>query len=126
MKKSPKVRPRFYWNLPRNWRYLLGQDVDRKFYHTHKVLYALITVLAIIFLFGIPLAYALILIHINKNVFGPLGGLGILGAMLIGVSFCNILCAFLHQYFGHYVTLILFFGGLAISAATLWIALLLI
>ena len=122
MKKHSKLRHRFYWQLPRNWRDLLKPNADKNFRQQHKFLYITLTILAIIFLFGFFILYAIILIHVNKNVFGPLAGIGALGSILLGAAFCNIICAFVGEYFGHYVTLILFFSGLFISGISIYIA----
>jgi hypothetical protein len=62
-----------------------------------------------------------ILSRSGVEIFGPLGGIGALGAVLVGSGLVSIVAAFTHQYFGHFFTLITLLAGMFLLVITFWL-----
>lgn len=119
-----KVRPRFYWTVPKeeNPGFWFSPMSDEAFKADHPRLYGLLVFIGI-FLLILPMAAflaAAITQLPDKN--SPWLLLGTAGGFVAGVGLFNIVAAWLHQYLGHWVTIISIGLGAAMMAAS-WLLL---
>lgn len=119
-----KVRPRFYWTVPKeeNVGFWFSPMSDEAFKADHPRLYGLLVCIGI-FLLLFPMAaflFAAITQMPDRN--SPWLLLGTAGGFVTGVGLFNIVGAWLHQYLGHWVTIICVGLGAAMMAAS-WLLL---
>lgn len=119
-----KVRPRFYWTVPKeeNAGFWFTPLADESFKADHPRLYGLLVFIGI-FLLILPMAAflaAAITQLPDKN--SPWLLLGTAGGFAAGIGLFNIVAAWLHQYLGHWVTIISIGLGAAMMAAS-WLLL---
>ena len=121
-KKHPpngeKIRPLFYWRIPKGENVALWFTplADVEFQAAHPRLYTFLVILAIALLVAPMAGYLSLTTHYFPDANSPWLLLGGVGGFLVGCSLFNILAAWLHQYFGHIVTICLAVLGFALMA----------
>lgn len=121
-KKHPpngeKIRPLFYWRIPKGENVALWFTplADVEFQAAHPRLYTFLVILAIVLLVAPMAGYLSLTTHYFPDANSPWLLLGGVGGFLVGCSLFNILAAWLHQYFGHIVTICLAVLGFALMA----------
>lgn len=121
-KKHPpngeKIRPLFYWRIPKGENVALWFTplADVEFQAAHPRLYTFLVILAIALLVAPMAGYLSLTTHYFPDANSPWLLLGSVGGFLVGCSLFNILAAWLHQYFGHIVTICLAVLGFALMA----------
>jgi hypothetical protein len=91
----------------------------------HPVAYRAFGVLGAFLLIAPPALFCFACITLSRDVelVGPLVGLGMLGAILIGAGLVNIILAFVHQYSGHIFTMELMLPGILLVGLSFYILL---
>ena len=124
--RDDNVRPRFYWTIPKEekTRFWSSAFSDAEFRMQHPKIYTLLVVIAMLLLalpmFGFVVAASLTIPGAHNN---PWLLLGSAGGFVLWIGLFNIIGAWLHQYLGHWVTIICIGLGAAMMTAS-WLLLL--
>lgn len=115
-----KAKPKFQKKAPKNKWEFFRKKSDESFKRLHPIgYYVLITVgLVALMLPVFPFVAYVEYINPVKNDMWIL--VGFVGTFAIGVGLFNIVAAWIHQYLGHLLTLICFFGGSILTALSLF------
>lgn len=97
----------------RNWLYWLSDDENSYMRQYPRATIAFCIIMWTLFLLpSILFVYSLIVLTRNDvYIVGPLAGLGLIGCILIGWGFGNIIAAFMHIYLGHRATIVFILAG---------------
>ncbi|MBQ6585279.1 MAG: hypothetical protein IJH83_00550 [Coriobacteriales bacterium] len=110
-----RVRPLFYWSLPpkelRSAWFSPASDVE--FRVAHPTEYGILMFLMIAFFLVPPVLYGRFAWQIPGAENNAWSFFGFIGAFVFGTGFCNIVAAWMRQYFGHFVTIACFVVGIA-------------
>ena len=120
-KHDGKVRPRFYWTVPKeeNAGFWFSALSDVEFQMAHPKLYKLLAIIGVLFLVLPMLAFimaATLSMPENSNNAWLL--LGAAGGFVLGIGLFNIVGAWIEQYMGHWVTIICIVLGAAMMTAS--------
>ena len=111
--KPEKIRPVFYWDVPKNSIMFIAPDADAHFKSLHPVLYVVSSILAFFAFFAPSAVFFVLAKRSDGNVDSLWTILGLVGGLFIGAVLLNYYAAWLHQYLGHKVTLICLAIGVA-------------
>ncbi len=117
-KKVEKVYPRFTKKAPKNALSFFNPSSDDDFKRKHPIGYPFLVALGI-FAFLLPMIGVIIFTSaFDESEIASVAWMFpmLIGAIIMGIGFFNIVSAIIHQYLGHKVTFICIFGGLAIIA----------
>ena len=122
-KPEEKIRPVYYWKIPKIAGSFFSPYADVGFKAGHPAVYKLLIAIAIIALL-LPMVLFIIAVQFipDANNNGWLM-LGVAGAFIVGIGFFNLTAAWLRQYLGHYFTIGCFLTGGAMIAVTFLILL---
>lgn len=117
--KEP-IRPIFYWRLPKGKgiSQIVSPTADYEFKSKHPWAFRLLFTLELIVCLT-PLIIFLVAVAIPAKALDPFSGwavLGLMGGLITGCGFANIIGAWEHQYLGHWVTIALIISGGAAMA----------
>lgn len=128
MQADEKIRPQFYWMPPKGKvGYWFTPQSDAEFQTKHPVLYKVLIIGGIIVIF-LPaiwfcsIDYRRSGLRLSEWMDTDLNGWmlpGFLGGMSVGLGFFNIVAAWMHQYLGHFMTILFFLIGLIMMGGSL-------
>ncbi len=124
-KKVEKVYPRFTKNAPKNALSFFNPASDYDFKKKHPVGYVFLVILGITAFILPMIGVAVFTAIIDESAVKSEAWifLALLGAIIMGIGFFNIVAAIIHQHLGHKVTFICIFGGLALIALSAFLCL---
>lgn len=112
-KDDGRVHPVFYWKCPpfEEFRHWFGPAADTDFRIDHPIFYIVLNVIMIILLALPVVLYYFALTSVFGQDPGKESIIGWLGSFLIAIALINIAAAWMEQYFGHIVTIVLLVLG---------------
>jgi hypothetical protein len=121
-----KIRPKYYWNLPKNAVFFFTHESDVSFRTQHPVAFIVLMGIGLLLLF-LPMALFFLFEAMTfppgrQNFMVPYGAiLGCIGAVLAGVGLFNLVAAWVRQYLGHWVTIACLAIGGGMVALSIWL-----
>ena len=123
-----KIKPKFQRKAPKNkWDYFSAKS-DESFKKLHPIGYVCLVCIGIIALLLPFIIYSIYIFLVHPPM--PLDAaippsvfiafiLGLVGNFAVGIGLFNLVAAWIHQYLGHFLTLICIFGGGILTALSL-------
>ncbi|MBE6802837.1 MAG: hypothetical protein E7530_08140 [Ruminococcaceae bacterium] len=116
-----EVKPHFTKKGPKNkWIYFLPSS-DDDFKKLHPIGYKLLCAIGFTALFLPQIIYMVYVLAINPAPDEWTIMLGYAGTFIVGIGLFNIVAAWIHQYFGHLLTVVCLLGGAAVTGFSMYL-----
>ena len=122
-KPEEKIRPVYYWKIPKNAGSFISPAADVSFKAARPFAYKVLMTFAVIGFFLPMVLYIIAIVCIQDMCKNHWVLLGLFGSMIVGIGFFNLTAAWLRQYLGHFFTIGCFLTGGAMVAVTFLILL---